>query len=229
MQTFSLNELWVCFPGWATDCQIFAPYIPQENRYEIDYHYFSEGDFPDINGIKKSIQNLNAENINFIGYSLGSMHALALAEFFPVKKMILFSPFKNFMEREDRKAALFLRKKIGLMQKQLKNSASGTINNFYTEASSPNKSLFSPHDFYNTQALHDGLECLKTYNIAESAKKRENQTLIFSGEDDSIVDQFQIEAIKTLLSNPEFHKKKNTGHGIVLDSIEHCSRIIGSF
>ena len=163
---------WLCFPGWAVEFGHLRAMAPEAE--EINYHFYSEGSFPEIENFIPSVP------YSILCYSMGTLHALKAAQISRPEKIVSIAGFAHFPGKGDDAK----RRKLLIMQmiRGLKSNPVKTVKDFSLKAGLEPPSC----DEFNTNNLIKGLELLKDCDMSQALNNNLNLTLI-SSDNDTIV------------------------------------------
>jgi hypothetical protein len=211
---------WLSLSGWAMEKSSLTDLLPRDSQVtEVDYHFFSNGLFPD----KQDLESLIPEGpYSMVCYSMGTLSALELCGFKLPERLICISGFAHFPgDGRDGK-----RRKLNILQmiKGIKNDSAKTLNDFTKQAG---LKMPTP-EFINEDNLIKGLELLKDGDMCLAAQNNNLKLLSIYGSEDRIVskpinDQLMTdrgECQKVVLAG---------GHGIIQTHVNKIQDLIRNF
>lgn len=234
----------VVLTGWSVDK---FPWEPLFNLLEKKFNiiFVDWKDVFTIDGFKKKVLHListkKITNFSLIGWSLGSITAIEIAQVLPEKidKLILISGTLKFANDEGNYNNTFWSKKtLDKMIQMLKDDKNKTLNNFYRNLFSKSeknaghyKSFFNKMQYAkipcSVNALINGLEYLKVMDLKKVFIP--HSPLLIHGSDDIICPYQSSEYIKGIFKTSILVKLQHTGHIPFYTKPNKCYEIIEKY
>lgn len=247
----------VLLHGWGLNSRVWKPVLPALNAHFttvcIDLPGHGESSWPpafgDIDSLAECIEQSIAEvlgqdehsdpNVFLLGWSLGSMAAIALAARRPelVKRLVLVTPTPKFVRGEDWAHGVEEQVLDGFAER-MRSDVRATIREFMAlqvqgdeQAHSALRVLRNevlavkePH----AEALGAGLDVLRSTDLRPRLSQVIARTLVISGERDRLTLPAAGAALAERLPDARFHLVKRAAHApFVSHAGEFCSEVIG--
>ena len=166
--------------GWAFPPNLFISLLPKDTNL-IDTTKLLPALLSNTelkkNWIERALEQTGIQkDDHLIGYSSGSIVALAIASIIPVK-LTLFAPTLSFISRPSHPSGI-APEVLALMRKGLENSPEITLRRFYRDCQIPRDSY--PKSTYTTEELIQGLWFLEHVDLTGLSIKTEDITIYHS-------------------------------------------------
>jgi|GEM_PF-1577124 len=215
-------KLMVVFPGWGTSRSLY-----QELKL-VDYELFIV-DFFDKKSLMQEIASLNPTEINFLGWSLGTIMALKYLNGFKVNKLILLAPTLYFLENQP---STVIKKMIrDLARNKLRTLVNFSRLNFY------DKGLYQDYltqykgeiKELSSNYLEEGLEFLLEEDLRDISIIEDIRPLVIMGKEDQIITNSSSKQVLDCFIYYDFYMLEGVGHNILYEAEVEVNNLIREY
>ena len=215
-------KLMVVFPGWGTSRSLY-----QELKL-VGYELFIV-DFFDKKSLMQEIASLNPTEINFLGWSLGTIMALKYLNGFKVNKLILLAPTLYFLENQP---STVIKKMIrDLARNKLRTLVNFSRLNFY------DKGLYQDYltqykgeiKELSSNYLEEGLEFLLEEDLRDISIIEDIRPLVIMGKEDQIITNSSSKQVLDCFIYYDFYMLEGVGHNILYEAEVEVNNLIREY
>ncbi|EIJ81761.1 biotin biosynthesis protein BioH [Bacillus methanolicus PB1] len=229
----------VFIPGWGMRGTIWSP-LAEKLKTSFSVYYVEWDGVETMADYKQKAVQLVEENglssFIAIGWSLGALIALELANSFPEKidRLVLISGTSRFIKGDGYDAG-WERRVVERMKRQLVRNRKQTLSSFFASLfceEEQEKALDFEHYFHNSddQVLLVGLDYLMTADVRFDLRNIASPLLLVHGEKDAICPPAASRYIaEQTRENAILKFLPKTGHVPFLTKTDECARLIETF
>jgi len=215
-------KLIVIFPGWGTTESLYQK-IDLQGYEVLVVDSFDEED------LVQEIRRENPTEINFLGWSLGSILAFKYLKSFEVNKLILLAPTLYFLEDQPK---IVVKKMIrDLKRNQFKMLVNFSRLNFYNKNSYQDYLVEYKNELQKLDQdyLEDGLKFLLEEDLREMDVVKGITPLIVIGKEDQIINNTSSKQVLDYFKDYSVHTLEGVGHNLLYEAEDRINNLIRGY